>query len=79
MIHLMVARWELSKDLYHLDYGGTYHSNQDLILCVKTGLYMGFGHIVGSDYYAYAGPAQPLATAAGEELNIRDRDFICLI
>ena len=40
---------------------------------------MGFGHIVGSDYYAYAGPAQPLATAAGEELNIRDRDFICLI
>ena len=26
------------------------HSNQDLIWCVITGVYMGFGSIVGSDY-----------------------------
>ena len=29
-------------------------SNQDLLLCVKTGEYMVFGSIVGSDYYGMA-------------------------
>ena len=35
------------------DYYGTYCSNQNQIWCVNMAEYMGFGSIVGSDYYIW--------------------------
>ena len=38
--------------------GGTYHSNQDLIGCVRIGIHIWvFGYIAGPDYYAICAPA----------------------